>query len=227
MKRLHTLHALTVCGLFLLSLTACERDVTDFGFDGSISGTIKDQAGNIVPGTTTANALTVQVRGATDQVATVVRVKGDGTFQNTKLFPSQYRIWISGPATLVGDTVRVDLAAERVWMKDLVVVPFISVKPPVAAGSTATSVNVSFDMTANSGKTVATRELYCSTVPYPDASIGAGPGYDTKRVALTTNSGTATVTGLLSKTKYYIRIGAQATGVSSMNYSDQLTVTTP
>jgi hypothetical protein len=227
MNLIHKLKTLAVCGLLLLTLTNCERGVTDFGFDGSISGTVKDQAGNIVPGTTTSNAMTVQVMGETDKVVTIIRIKGDGTYQNTKLFPSKYRIWISGPATLVGDTVRADLSAERVLMKDLVVVPFISIKPPTAGASTATSLDVNFDMTANSGKTVATREVFCSTNPYPDASTGSGPYYDTKRVALTTNSGKTTVTGLVSKTKYYIRIGAQATGASSMNYSDQITVMTP
>jgi hypothetical protein len=217
----------SACCFILLSLTNCERGVTEFGFDAAISGTIKDQTGNVVPGTTTGNTLSVQVLGATDKVATVIRIKGDGTYQNTKLFPSQYRIWITGPATLVGDTVRADLSVDHVLMKDLIVVPFISIKPPVAGSTTSSSVIVNYEMTANSGKTVATREVYCSTVPYPDASIGSGPSYDTKKVTLTTNNGSATITGLAEKTRYYIRIGAQATGASGMNYSDQVSVTTP
>jgi hypothetical protein len=227
MKVLDNIRDLFACFVFVLALTGCERGVTEFGFDSAISGMIKDQAGNIVPGTTTSNTLSVQILGETDKVATVIRVKGDGSYQNIRLLPTRYRIWVSGPVTLVGDTVRADLSAEKTLMKDLIVVPFIRVKLPAASDVTAETVNVNYDMSANNGKTVATRELYCSTNPYPDASIGSGPFYDTKKVVLTGDQGVVTVAGLASRTKYYIRIGAQATGASGMNFSDQITITTP
>ena len=39
--------------------------------------------------------------------------------------------------------------------------------------------------------------------------------------------GMTTITGLISKTKYYIRIGAKADGASYQNFSEQLIITTP
>jgi hypothetical protein len=212
----------------LLVLTGCYRDITEFGFDGSISGTVKDAAGNTVNGTTTSNALTVQALAEGDRVAIILRVKGDGTFQNTKLTPKKHRIWVTGPVTMTGDTLRVDFATEKVVQKDFVVTPFFSVATPTVSGSpTSGSLAVTYAITANSSRTAGTRQVYCSTNPYPDASIGTGPFFDTKTVALTANTGTATIAGLAPKTKYYIRVGAQATGVAGFNYSNQITVTTP
>ena len=228
MKIIHKIASLIFCWMFLLLITGCEKTITDFGFDGAISGKVVDQAGNIVPGDITSTALSVKALGEDDIVTIDMRVKGDGTYQNTKLYPKKYRIWITGPVTPVGDTLRVDFTSTKTVTNDFVVVPFITVNKPALVGNpTATEANVSYEMTAASGKTVSKRELYCSTVPYPNANTGAGPYYNTVKVTLSTNSGSKAVTGLTSKTTYYLRIGAQASGATGMNFSDQITFTTP
>jgi hypothetical protein len=217
-----------LCISVLLGLTGCNEDVTEFGFDGQISGKVQDQAGNIVAGDITSNNLLIRALGQGDAVTMDMRVKGDGTFQNIKLYPKPFKIWVTGPVTMLDDTLRVDFSNTKIVQHNFVVKPFVTVKPPVLVGSaTSTSISVSYEMTPNDSKVVNLRQLYCSTVPYPNSSTGSGPQFETKTVALTTDAGNATVTGLNSKTKYYLRIGARTEGSSALNYSDQIEVTTP
>lgn len=228
MKIIYKTASIVFCWIFLLSVSSCDKVITDFGFDGAISGRIVDQAGNLVYGDITSTSLSVKALGDGDKVSIDMRVKGDGTYQNTKMFPKNHRIWVTGPVSMVNDTLRVDFAAENVVEYDFVVIPFITMETPALVGSpTATSANVSFAMTPNSGKTVSSRQLYCSTNPYPNASTGSGPFFHTVQVTLNANSGSVAVTGLTASTTYFLRIGAQATGASGRNFSDQITFTTP
>lgn len=55
---------------------------------------------------------------------------------------------------------------------------------------------------------------------------GSGPFFETKKINLGQDSGTVTISGLASNTKYYIRIGALANGSNLYNLSDQIVVTT-
>ncbi len=214
--------------MLIVAAAACEsEDIVDFGFDGSLAGTLKDPEGNIVPGSITNANLIVRALGEGDQVTTDIRIKGDGTFQNTKLYPKSYKVWVAGPVSLVTDTTMIDFSKSRSVVQDIVVRPFISVSRPVAANQTATSVDVNYELFPNDGKTVDKRELYCSTNPYPDTNTGSGPFYHTVKVTLLSNEGTVNVTGLSSQTKYYIRVGAQATGAGGYNYSEQIVITTP
>ena len=211
----------------LIALSGCDETITDFGNGGAISGTLQDESGNVVPGNITSSVLVVKALGEGDQVTTDIRVKGDGTFQHTKLFPKTYQVWVSGPVSLVTDTLRIDFSKEKSVEKDLVVIPFISISKPVAGTTASTSVDVNFDMTANQGKTISKREIYVSTNPYPDASTGSGPFYHTKQATLSADQGAVTITGLMPQTKYFIRVGAQATGANGFNYSEQIVITTP
>jgi len=208
-------------------IVGCNKDVTEFGNDSGISGMVKDESGSIVPGTITSNNLVVQALGENDIVTTDMRVKGDGSFQNLRLFPKKYKIWITGPVSLTGDTLLVDFSLDKKVEQDITVVPFITIKTPVASNVTDSSVDVSFELTPNGANAVLVREIYCSTNPYPDASTGSGPFYDTKVVAVDSDMGTVTVTGLTAKQNYYIRIGAQATDATGFNYSAQITISTP
>ena len=227
MKILDKITFLIFYSLFILLLSSCEKTITDFGNDCTLSGKLKDQSGNIVAGDITSANLLVKALGEGDVVSTDLRVKGDGTFQNTKLFPKKYRIFVTGPITPVDDTLSVDFSTDRITIKDIIVIPFLTVKKPAAVGNpTATTLEVSYEIIANSGKVVSISELYCSTSPYPNASTGSGPFYTTKKVTLVSNSGNASVTGLVTKTKYYIRIGAKATGATGFNYSEQIEITT-
>lgn len=217
-----------VLGLSILFLWAgCNEDVTDFGFDGAISGVVKDNAGNIVAGDITSNTIVVKALTEGDIITTDIRVSGDGTYENTKLYPKPTKIWITGPVTMTGDTLWVDFTENSMVERDFVVTPFITIKPPVSGNVTANSITVNYEMIPNNGNVPNLREVYCSTNPYPNANTGSGPQYMTVKVSIPDNSGSTTITGLTSKTKYFIRLGARTEGSSVLNYSEQIEVTTP
>lgn len=229
MKILEKIKVAAVCVVAMLWLAACENgDVVDFGFDGSFSGTLKDESGNVVAGNITSNSLVIRALGEGDQVSTDMRVNGDGTYQNTKLYPKPYKIWVAGPVTMATDTLFADFSKEKRVIEDLVVIPYLRISLPGVVGApTESGVDISFDITGNDGNVTSKRELYCSTNPYPDASTGSGPFYNTIKVSLPADNGTVNVTGLAPKTKYFIRVGAQAVGASGFNYSEQIVITTP
>jgi hypothetical protein len=188
---------------------------------------MQDDAGNIVAGDITSTGFLVRALGAGDVVSTDMIVKGDGSFGNNKLYAKPYKIWISGPVTTTEDTLVVDLAQNRNITHNFTVVPFISINKPEVAGNLAeTSVDINYAMMAADGKTISKRELYCATFPYPNAIIGSAASYSTVKVTLNDDSGTVTISGLVTKTKYFIRIGALAAGSNSYNYSDEIEITT-
>jgi len=226
MKIINKIGFLILSGLLLQMLAGCTKSL-DYGNVCTISGTLKDASGQIVAGDVTSTNLLVRVLATGELVTTDLRVLGDGTFQNTKLYQKKYRVWVAGPVTMVGDTLRPDLSVTGTFTQDIVVVPFITVsKPVVAVAATATTVSISYAVTPNGTKTVSKRQLYCSTNPYPNASTGSGAFYTTQTVTMTTNSGTVALTGLVTGTTYYIRIGGQATGAAGFNYSEQLIIKT-
>lgn len=214
--------------LLNLGISSCDKNVTDFGFDGAISGSIKDQSGNIVAGDVTSNTILVKALTEGDIVTIDIRVKGDGTYENNKLYPGPTKFWITGPVTMENDTFLVDLSANNVVHHDFVVVPFLTVNLPVVEGKpTASTVTVNYKIIPNEGHVSDLRQIYCSTVPYPNANIGSGPQYETKTVNVSTDEGEVTITGLQPNTKYFIRVGARAKGTSALNYSEQIEITTP
>ncbi|MBN9384802.1 MAG: DUF3823 domain-containing protein [Chitinophagaceae bacterium] len=225
MKALYNTVFYIFCCMFLQLAAGCEKEPV-FGNDRAVSGTMKDKTGNIIAGDITTTDLIVKALGAGDVVTTDMRVAGDGTFGNNKLYARKYKVWVSGPVT-TEDTLNVDLAAEKAVVHDFIVNPFILINTPVVSGNlTANTVDIQYGMTAQGGRTVTKRELYCSTNPFPNAIIGSGYGYTTIKVTLTGDAGTATVAGLVTKTKYYIRIGAQTSDGKGSNYSEQITITT-
>jgi hypothetical protein len=226
MKIINKIGFLILSGLFLQMLGGCTKAL-DYGNICTISGTLKDASGNIVAGDVTTTNLMVRVLATGELVTTDLRVLGNGTFQNTKLYQKKYKVWVAGPVTMVGDTLRPDLSVTSTFKQDIVVIPFITVAvPAVAVQPTTTTVSISYALTANSGKTISKRQLYISTNPYPNASTGNAYNYTTQTVTLTTDSGTAAITGLVTGTTYYVRIGAQATGAAGFNYSDQIIIKT-
>jgi len=212
--------------VLLLCITiSCEKTITDFGFDGSISGTVKDASGKIVPGDITSNNLLVKALLDGDEVAIDLRVQGDGTFQNTKLFPGKFTVSISGPIFNV-EPIIINLSGGKSVVNDFTIVPYITIDSPVISGNPAsTSVTINFRIKGNQDKVPSKREIYCSTVAYPTATIGSGPFYQTITKGLDIDEGSASVEGLTPNTKYYLRIGAQASG-AGMNYSEQIVFNT-
>lgn len=227
MKNLKTIE------LFIIIATAaiifgCNKDVTDFGFDGQISGTVKDEAGKIVSGDAATNVIVVNVLGERDRSTIQIRVKEDGTYQNTKLFPQKYKIWISGNVTPIGfDTLRVDCKTQTVQQVDLTVKPFTWSTVEVT-NVTSTSLTVNYSIFSDGIHGIKSREAYCSDVPSPTTSLGTGTLYDSKKKTLSNAAGSITYDGLTPGKKYFIRIGSlSSTGGSSWNYSEQIEVDTP
>lgn len=212
--------------LVLITMGACQFSETDFGYNGSILGTVKDSQGNIIASDVLTNNIIVNLKGNGDMQPIQIRVKGDGTFENSKIFPNKYKIWISGPVVF-SDTIVNDFSVNGTLEKQFTVVPYIL--PKVIKGTlNGTSVIVDYSIVANLGKTISKSEIYCSTAKYPTSAIGTStPFYSTITTKLTELSGTVTISGLSPGIRYYIRIGSLASGTSLMNYSNQIMVTIP
>jgi hypothetical protein len=227
MKRIRLITYLAILLFYNLTITGCNDPITEFGFDGSISGTIFNDAGGIVPGDITSSGYTVHALGASDKVSMVMRIAGDGTFANHKLYPQTYKVWVEGPF-FDSPEVNIDLTGGKKVVHDFEVTPFLTLATPALEDTqTSSQIIVSYGITGNNGSTANLREIYCSTVPYPNPSTGSGPMYHTVKVTVTENQGTATIDGLKPGTKYYIRVGARSSGSSIMNFSEQIVITTP
>lgn len=222
-SRLLLLVFLSICML------RCGKEVTEFGFNGSIKGTITDDASTPICSDLNSNNLIVRLLGSGDKLTTDIRVKGDGTYQNTALYPKLHKVWLEGPI-IRPDTISIDFSTEFIHIKDFKVIPLIS---PKIINSTVngTTININYSIVGNAGNTVKSKVIYCSTVPYPTASIGSSANvYFTKTVTLPTAlNGTVTITDplIVAGTKYYIRIGALANIGVLMNYSNQIEVVIP
>lgn len=217
--------------LVLLSVTMlkCSYEVTEFGFTGSIKGILKDENGTLLYSDLNSNNIVVKLLGDGDKQTIDIRVEGDGTYQNTKMYPKFHKIWVEGPIVMT-DTLAVDFSTESNQVKDFTVTPFIS--PKVINGTVSgTTISVEYSVIANAGNTINKKEIYCSTVPYPTAAMGSRTNvYFTKTVALPSDlSGKVTISDplIVSGTKYYIRIGALANVGVLMNYSNQIEIVIP
>ena len=212
----------------LISLNGCTDPVWDFGYDGQLSGTIFDNNGNIVSGRHHQEFM-VTVLNETEITPLQLRIKSDGTYANTKLYPQSYEAILQGP--FIGTPlapVLIELTGGKIVVKDFVVTPWITISPPTISGSpTSTTVQVNYSVTGNGGKTPNLREIYCSTVSWPTRVTGSGRFFHSKIVTVTENQGTATVTGLQPGTVYYLRVGARAAGETIFNLGEQISFTTP
>ena len=229
MKKINFLRYITILLVILpLCFNSCFKE-PPHGFDGQLSGQITDLTGNIVPGDIKLATFAVHALGEFDLASMVIRVKDDGTYANSMLYPQSYKVWLVGP--FIGsrtDTVVIDLTGGKSVTHNFQVTPFLNISLPTISGSpTSTSVAVSYAITGNEGRTPNLREVYCSTVSWPTRSTGSGPLYQTVTVAVTANEGTANISGLKPNTKYFVRVGARASGQSLFNHSEQITFTTP
>jgi len=214
--------------LFLMAvLTSCEYEVTEFGFEGTVIGMVKDASGTPVFADLTTNTLVVKLLGEGDKVPVDIRVNGEGKYQNLKMFPKKHKVWLEGPI-VKSDTVSIDFALNKEVVQDFSVVPLVISKITGGSATSGTSVKVDYTITPASGITVKKMEIYCSTVPYPTTSTGSQTNvYFTSKTNLTALSGSVTVTGLTAATKYYIRIGTQGGTSVLYNFSNQIIVNTP
>jgi len=219
--------ALLLLIIIMVSGFGCDDGrITDWGYDGQINGQILDQDGNIVSGDITTASFTVFALGERDQIPMQMRVKGDGSYANTHLFPQSYTVWVEGPVD-APDPVTVDLTGNPV-QHNITVTPFLTVHPPETVGSPSSSeVAISYQIIENEGYIVNDRLVYASTVSYPSQSTGSGGHFHTIQQPLDENQGNETITGLESNTRYHIRIAARAEGTSEWNLSDQIIIETP
>lgn len=229
MKKVNTIKKyvpLLLAIAFLASISGCDTTIADFGYDGQISGTITDQSGNIVSGDITVPDLTVFALGEEDIEPMQMRVKGDGTFGNNKLYPQSYEVWVEGPVD-APDPVTVDLSGDPV-QHDITVTPFLIMHTPELDGSPSSNeVSVSYEITESSGHIAEERIVYVSTGQYPSQSTGSGITWHTRQASMDDNEGTVTVDDLESGTRYYVRIAARAEGTTLWNLSDQIEIETP
>lgn len=209
-----------ISSLFVLS--GCKfSDVEEF--NGTITGVISDANEKIVPADIMSNTLVVKVLGEGDITPITIRVKGDGRYQNTNLFPKKYSVWLEGAIVPI-TAFDVDLTKGYIE-KNITVTPYLSISNEIIGTPLASSVKVKYKITTNTTSVPAKREIYCSTLTYPTANSGSGPYYSSQKVVITNDEGEATITGLTTNTKYYIRTGANVSG-KGMNYSPQLEITT-
>lgn len=212
--------------VFGILLSNCEEEITDFGYDGHISGKVEDQSGNLVSGDVTSENLTVYVLAEDEREPIRIRVKGDGSYENTSLYPQKYTIWIDN-GIVPSDELTVDLTDGPV-SHDFTVTPFLTISNPSVDGSPSSNeVTVSYNISENEGYEVEERVVYVSTVSYPSHTTGSGPYWETISQELPDNQGSITVEGLSSNTDYFIRVAARAKGSSHWNLSGQVEITTP
>ncbi len=213
----------------LAGLFSCNEPITDFGFDGQISGIVTDNSGNPVSGDPKLATYSVHALGELDNVPMVMRILGDGTYANIMLYPQSYKVTLRGPfIESTTDTIVVDLTGGKIVTQNFTVTPLLTIPPPSISGNpTATGVNVSYSITGNGGNTPNRREIYVSTVSWPTRTTGSGMGYSSVNHTVTEDSGTANITGLQPGTRYFVRVGARADGQSLYNHSEQIVFTTP
>ena len=208
--------AILLCLIILVA--GCTDEVTDFGFNGAVTGRILDQNGNIVAGDVTANNLLVYLLGEQDTEPLTVRVLGDGTYTNTHLYPQKYTLSVRGAVMPVEDAT-VDLTGDMV-VKDFTVIPLLTLAAPNINASGG-AVTVGYNIAENAGNVAETRVVYVSTVPYPGPSTGSGAYWTTLNESVDQNQGDVTITGLESGKKYHVRIAARAEGSTYWNFSEQ------
>ncbi|MEM8966777.1 MAG: hypothetical protein AAGE93_10195 [Bacteroidota bacterium] len=226
---------LALMTVYITVLAACEEKVTDFGFDGQISGMILDQNGNPVSGDASNPAFTVFILGEEDRVPLELRVNGDGSYANLHLYPQSYTVWIEGPVDGPerGELV-VDLTGAPVE-QNITVTPHLVIPPPTASISGG-GLEVNYEINPSQGHQAEERVVLVSTVAKVGVNTGNGPRWQTRELALDSNSGTTTVeldTDLLNMAQergggnLHIRIAARSDQTTDWNHSIPIVIAAP
>lgn len=187
-KKIPLLALMAIC---VTVFSSCSEEVTDFGFDGQISGTVLDQNGNPVAGDASNSELTVFLLGEEDRVPLELRVNNDGTFTNNQLYPQSYTLTITGPINAPAPQ-NVDLTGSAV-KNDITVTPFLVVEQPSATIS-GSVISVSYVVSPSAGHAVDEIKVLVSSVKKVGVDTGNGPRWQTREANPVDNSGTATIT---------------------------------
>ncbi len=226
---------LAMVAIYICLFSACIETVTDFGFDGQISGMIVDQNGNPVSGDASNPAFTVFILGEEDRVPLELRVNGDGSYANLHLYPQSYSVWVDGPVDGPGQgELVVDLKGVPVE-RNITVTPFLVIPPPTVNIS-GSELQINYEITPSQGHLAAERVVLVSTVAKVGVNTGNGPRWLTRRQTLASNSGTATVTidsDLVNMAKsrgsgnLHIRIVARSDQSTDWNHSIPIVIQAP
>lgn len=150
-------------------------------------------------------------------------VKGDGTFNNTKVFRATYEITPVDGAfyPITGKTVTVDGTTHV----DFTVVPFLNVNiSKVQQADTTVTINYTIAR-PRTGFKITDAKVFVSTTPFVSNSsfiLNLTQTNDLSGVDDATILGTsysATVTGLGRKRTYYVRVGARSDDNVSKRYN--------
>jgi hypothetical protein len=226
---------LALTSLSVIFMSACEETVTDFGFDGQISGLILDQNGNPVSGDASNPSFTVFVLGEEDRVPLELRVNGDGSYANLHLYPQSYTMWINGPVNGPGrGELQVDLTGDPVE-QNITVTPFLVIPQPTASISGGELI-VNYDINPSQGHVAEERVVLVSTVAKVGVNTGNGPRWQTRELTLDGNSGTARVeldAALLDMAQergggnLHVRIAARSDQTTDWNHSVPIVIEAP
>ncbi|WP_277482521.1 hypothetical protein [Catalinimonas alkaloidigena] len=231
-KKIPILALMTV---YITALTACEETVTDFGFDGQISGMILDQNGNPVSGDASNPAFTVFVLGEEDRVPLELRVNGDGTYANLHLYPQSYNVWVEGPVNGPGQGELVVNLTGAPVEQNITVTPYLVIPQPTANISGG-ELEVNYEINPSQGYVAEERVVLVSTVAKVGVNTGNGPRWQTRELTLDSNSGTATVeldAELLSMAQergggnLHVRIAARSDQTTDWNHSIPIVIEAP
>src|SRR5690554_4740790 len=128
MKKIYIARYITTGFLVgMLALAGCNEPVYDFGYDGQLSGKVVDNNGNVVSGDTKLSTFAIEALGELDLATMVIRIKPDGTYANSKLYPQIYEVQLVGPfyESPVGP-VTADLTGGKSVVEDFQVTPFLT-----------------------------------------------------------------------------------------------------
>jgi len=213
--------------------SGCDERITDYGFNGQISGQILDPNGDPVSGDNTTASFTVFALGEEDIEPMQMRVQGDGSFANTHLFPQSYTVWVEGPVDAPGEQV-VDLTGNPIE-HNITVTPYLTIPIPTNPSISDSELSVNYEISENADYIAEERLIFVSTVSNPSATTGSGPYWKTRQLTLDDNSGSVSITldselledAANASGNLYIRVAARAGGTSDWNHSDQLSVDAP
>ncbi len=214
---------------FLLVLCSCSVDDRESELSASYSGKCIDRLSGKTVSTEYFGAALLfgDLNGDAGQPKRFY-IRPDGTYNNTRMFPSSYKVWANGPFCEV-DTLYFDLNGHRDF--DLNVVPNISLETLSASVSNGTlsmtarykvnrsgvsggSCAIVYGLIENPGQNNASRSLANKTVScWMKTSNFAG-----------TEGVISLSIQLGDQQKYYARIGAKVNGSDYWNYTNQIQI---
>jgi len=223
-------------GVAILASSACTKTDNYDGPNASFQGNIISSAGGNLP--TSGGSTTIKLQQIGWTTPQTIPSKFDGTFQDTKLFKSAYKVVPTGGAFWpVYDTVTVNI--DKGTKHDFVVTPYIVIKN-FTTSLTGTTLTLKFDIEA---PVVAGMPTIKDAQPYVNTTKLVGSGASIRDFsdvnAVTINkefidlsaadkSMTLTVPNLIPGRTFFVRVGVRLSdSFNSSNFSEIVQVDIP